>query len=281
MDLKQFYFYIAIAEECNLSRAAEKLFISQSALSRFLLKLENTLNVRLFLRAKNNSLIITEAGKELLDCYRKVVRELETCANHISGQSKGEKKSIVCGVTGELGLRKITGVLSKFMRLHPETKVEFIHLPIRRLMELLCNGEIDIVRSVYDEKDPSMSYIPIYRDPISLFVSPDHPLAQRRQGSAATSEAVSLSELTDVPFVLLADGTTQRKVIQRYFDQINFSPKSCIEVSTSLSALSVIEEGLAVGLVQKEYSVNARVCALKIDPPLYYDVGFIYQKINY
>lgn len=277
MDLKQFYFYIAIAEECNLSRAAEKLFISPSSLSRFLSKLEDSLNVRLFLRMKNNTLVITEAGEKLLDCYQNVLRELESCANHISGQTTEDKKTIVFGVPGVPALREVTEVIPEFVRMHPETAVEFVNYPINKLIDLLYKGEIDLVRSAYLEKNPTMNYIHIERKELSLFVSADHPIVSKKR----KGEAVSPRELADSPFILFTEGTSHHKLIQSYFDQIEFTPKRIIEVSNSLSAIAFIEAGLAAGVLLNEFSDSNKVCALKIDPPLYFDVAFIHRKDAY
>jgi len=277
MDLKQFYFYIAIAEECNLSRAAEKLFISPSSLSRFLSKLEDSLNVRLFLRMKNNSLVITEAGEKLLDCYQRVVRELECCANHISGQAIEDKKTIVFGVPGVPALREITAVIPEFARLHPETSVEFVNYPIKKLIDLLYEGEIDLVRSAYLEKNPTMNYIHIERKELSLFVSADHPIAQQK----CKGEAVPPHDLADTPFILFTEGSSNHRLIQDYFDQIGFTPKQIIEVSNSFSAIAFIEAGLAAGILLDEFSDNDKVCTFKTDLPLYFDVAFIHRKDAY
>jgi len=283
MDLKQFYFYIAIAEECNLSRAAEKLFISPSSLSRFLARLEDSLNVRLFLRMKNNSLVITEEGRDLLACYQRVVRELESCANRISDRTPGDKKRIIFGVPGIPALRKVTEILPEFTKLHPETTVELVNFPINKLVDLLYKGEIDLVRSAYDEKNPAMNYIPIGPKQLSLFVHAEHPLAQhKKSGDNADSPPVSLEQFADTPFVLLAEGSALRKTTQRYFNQIGFSPKRIIEVSSSISAVAFIEAGLAVGLLWNECAEDSQaVCTLKIDPPLYCDAAFIYRKDAY
>lgn len=270
-DLKQFKYFIAIAEECNLSRAAEKLYVSQSSLSRYLLKLEAALNVKLFIRAKNNSLVITKAGEELLSCYRDVVYQLECCAVRISEDKKHSKKTILCGVTGELGISKISAILPQFNKQHPNTRIEFVIDSSSKLLEMLKDNKIDIVRCAYDEIDTSLKQVPIYRDRVNLFVSRQHPLA------TYTGSTISLSDIKENTFVLPNRNTVHRKILQRYFDKNNFDTEDIIEVPTNLSALAIVKAGIAIGLLQEEYADDG-VCTIKIDPPLFYDICLIHRN---
>ena len=73
MSLREIKYFIAIAEELNLSKAAKKLYVSQPSLSTFLAKLESEFNTQFFFRAKNNSLTLTTAGKIFLDGCKKII----------------------------------------------------------------------------------------------------------------------------------------------------------------------------------------------------------------
>lgn len=281
MDLKQFYYYIAIAEECSLSRASERLYVSQPALSRFISKLEMTLNAVLFIRSRNNSLVITEAGSELLEYCRKAVIEYENLSKKLAEYNQNAVRCISCGITGEKSMQSLTPILIELVKLHPTVNIDLIRRPNDELFEMLHSGELDIACCAYYEKDPKMNYVPLATRKVDLIVPQNHPLASRGSSSAFDNMAtVSPDELKNESFVLLNQSTALRKIVNDWLQQNGIMPKACIEVATSLSAIAVVESGLAIGFISRWYS-NDNVRFLQLDPPLYQSRGLIYRKDNY
>jgi len=281
VDLKQFYYYIAIAEESNLSRAAERLYTSQPSLSRFISKLESSLGVQLFLRKKNNTLVITEAGEHLLDYCRKVVLDYKDFVNYLSENQTNSQQQIIFGVTGEWALQVVALALQEFSVIHPNIRIELLQRPAKELIELLHSGYVDIVYCAYIDKDPTLTYVDIFNTRVDLAVPLEHPLAIKGSEIASDSATtVSINQIKNEVFVLLNNSTILRQNIQQYFDSNNMNPRVGIEVATSLSALSIVECGLAVGLIPRGYgSKKARF--LQVDPPIYNTSGIIYRKDTY
>jgi len=278
MDLKQFYFYIAIAEECNLTRAAARLYTTQPSLSRFISKLEQTLHVQLFIRKGNNSLIITEPGKQLLSCFRKVVAECESYTNYLSEFTQNTKQ-VFFGMPSDRAVQLMAAVLPEFAKLHPNIQIKLMQLTSDKLIEQLRNGTIDIVRCGYDEMDPTLGYSHLACQRIHLVVPRNHPLAARgsKTPSGASTHSVSLDEIKNESIVLPNRTTVLRKVVQDYFEENNIFPKIDIETATSSAALTIVETGLAIGFLPSTY-ISEKVCSLQLDPPLYYNTGLIYRK---
>jgi len=277
MDLKQFYSFIAIAEECNLSRAAERLYTSQPSLSRFISKLEQTLNVQLFVRQKNNSLVITEPGERLLDYCRKVVVEYESFTNYLSDFTLSTRQ-IFCGVASDRGAQLMTTVFSKFAKLYPEIKIKLVQLSSDKLREHIRNGTLDIARCAYHEGDSALDYAHLLCQRVDLVVPVNHRLAAL--GSEIASDAthtIPLDAIKNESIVLLNNTTVLRKVVQEYLEKNKVFPNIDIEVATSSSALTIVENGLAIGLLPRAYR-SEKVRFLQIDPPLYYNTGLLYRK---
>ena len=281
MDLKQFYYYIAIAEECSLSKASERLYVSQPALSRFISKLEMSLNAILFIRSRNNSLVITEAGLELLEYCRRAVNEYESLSKKLSEYNPDAMQHLSCGITGEKGMQSLTPVLIELVKRHPNVNIDFVRRPNDELFEMIHKGELDIASCAYHEQNPKMNYTLLGKRKVDLIVPLNHPLAAR--GSAVASDdmaTVSPDELRDESFVMLSHSTALRKIVDRWLEQNNIKPKACIEVATSLSAVAIVESGLAIGFIPRRYeSINVRF--LQLDPPLYQSRGLIYRKDKY
>lgn len=278
MDINQFYYYIAIAEECNLSKAAEKLYVSQSSLSRFLIKLEASLCVSLFARTKNKSLIITEAGTKLLESCRKIVSEYESFLNEVSPNGYNQENKIVFGTTGEAGTRYISEIFSAFRKSHPNITFELVTRPVKELEDMLMHNQIDIMRVAYYRKVPEFEYTALKSVPVDLIVPLEHPLAKRGDHVPGdTANVVSLDELRNEPLVLLKDDTVLGKISHTYFEANNFKPKKAIEVVSSLSALSMVGSGAAIGLLPRSYS-SSKVRFLNLENPLEYKIAVIYKK---
>ena len=119
MDLRQIQYIVAIAEENNITRAAEKLYITQSALNQQLLKLEKELGVQLFHRSRTDW-HPTEAGEIYLKAAREMLLLKKDTYHRIHDLAKIQQGELSVGFTPGRGIAMFSNVYPKFHRLHPE-----------------------------------------------------------------------------------------------------------------------------------------------------------------
>ena len=174
MDLKQVEYMIKIAEENNITKAAEKLFITQSALNQQLLKLEKELGTQLFVRSRTNW-HLTDAGKVYIENAKKIVRIKKDTYNLINDIIDVKKGKLVIGLTPERGPEMFASVYPSFYRKYPNIKIETIELTVRQQQEEVAKGNLDIgFLTLQDFQKTKDEYIHICSEEIILEIGRAH-----------------------------------------------------------------------------------------------------------
>ena len=175
MDLRAADYFLAIAETGSINRAAEKLYISEPALSQYLKRLENELDVTLILRSQNSVLTLTQAGV----CFRdyclaatKLQREMRWDLAQIRTQKK-KRLRIGCSPS-DPGTWLPGPRIEAFLALSQE--IDIVFDTAQALEKRLLNRELDLFFGAVDPKNPALSYTILHSRELDLCVSVKHPL---------------------------------------------------------------------------------------------------------
>ena len=141
MELRHLRYFIAIAEELSLRRAAHRLHVSQPALSRQISDLEDELGVELFTR-NSRGVELTEAGRVFLIGGRRALAAAKQAAEQAREAAKGERGRLVIGSVGPATISFLPVVLSRFREQHPLVEITVLHLNNRAQVEGVLNGSI-------------------------------------------------------------------------------------------------------------------------------------------
>jgi DNA-binding transcriptional LysR family regulator len=141
MELRHFRYFIAVAEESSLGRAAHRLHVSQPALSQQISDLEDELGLKLFTR-NSRGVELTEAGRVFLIGGRRVLVAAKEAAERAQEAAKGERGRLVIGSLGAATISFLPGALSRFRENYPLLEVTLIHMNNRAQVEAVLNGSI-------------------------------------------------------------------------------------------------------------------------------------------
>src|ERR1700726_2193824 len=141
MELRHFRYFIAVAEESSLGRAAHRLHVSQPALSQQISDLEDELGLKLFTR-NSRGVELTEAGRVFLIGGRRVLVAAKEAAERAQEAAKGQRGRLVIGNHGALTIAFLPGVVSRFREQQPLVEVTLLHLNNRAQVEAVLNGSI-------------------------------------------------------------------------------------------------------------------------------------------
>jgi DNA-binding transcriptional LysR family regulator len=141
MELRHFRYFIAVAEESSLGRAAHRLHVSQPALSQQISDLEDELGLKLFTR-NSRGVELTEAGRVFLIGGRRVLVAAKDAAERAQEAAKGERGRLVIGSLGAATVSFLTGVLSRFREEHPLVEISLSQMNNRAQVEAVLNGSI-------------------------------------------------------------------------------------------------------------------------------------------
>lgn len=268
MDTRQIEYIIKIADEKSITRAAEQLFITQSALSQQLQKLERELDTRLFMRVKSDW-TPTPEGEIYLENAREMLRIKQRTYGAIADMVNTRKSFLSIGMTPGRGPDMFTHIYPIFHQKFPDVTVEPRELSVKRQQEEIRKGALDLGFMTLSDSQRSIdSYIDLFEEELYLAVPEDMELpedlllstlesdsAKNTNTSAAASSypIVRLSAFQDKPFVLTYKESTVRLLTDQIFQIAGFKPRLLFETSSNHTILSMIQAHLCIGIVPYYY----------------------------
>lgn len=253
MDLKQIEYIVKIAEENNITKAAEKLFITQSALNQQLLKLEKELGVQLFCRSRTDW-HPTEAGEVYLENAREILRIKRKTYSIINDMAQTKKGRLSVGFTSGRGIAMFSAVYPDFHRIYPQIIVEPLELSVRKQQELIARGDLDIgFQTLCEKQKNNNSYLPLLNEEIVLVIPKGHPLGTLAAPEGQPLAVLDLARLKYEPFVLMYKESTIRSLVESAFQEAGFTPNVLFETANNLAIVTMIKSNLCCGLLPYYY----------------------------
>ena len=256
MDLKQIEYIVKIDDEHSITRAAEKLFVTQSALNQQLLRLEKELGAPLFHRSKID-MRPTEIGQVYLDNAREILWIKQRTYNLINDMTDAKKGRLSIGFTPGRGSEMFTHVYPSFHQAYPNVIVEPHELSVHRQQQMISQGNLDIGFQTLSERQRTDSeYIKLGEEEIFLLVPSIHPAAEQLAATQTASAPFPIANLTLFqyePFVLMYKESTIRAITDEIFRKSGFTPNVLFETASNNTVLSMIEANLCCGVVPEYY----------------------------
>lgn len=233
MELSQLEVFLAVAREKRFSRAAEKLFRTQSAVSQTIGKLEDELGEALFDRSSREG-ILTDAGQVLYEYAEKLLNLRSEAAESLAELREVQKGKLVIAAN-EFTALYLLPVLAEFRRLHPMIKITVqralgSHIPDEVLR---YSAELGVLS--YDPQEPSLHSMVVYLDELAFVVPPNHPLA--------TAQQVSIRQLGAESFVAHTVSSPYREKVLQLFK----THKTPLHMDLELPTLQAIKQFVAMG----------------------------------
>lgn len=262
MNTKQMEYIIAIAEEKNQSRAAEKLMISQPALSQQVRKVEKELGEALFERV-NGELVLTDAGKIYVSGARSVLNVYHSAISDIQKIRTRKKKQITLVYNNTL-FPEISQVLPEFAKLHPDIYISTIYGSANIAKEYLESGMADIaVMSVSQLNSPTLSYRFLYTEEVQLALPPSHKLAKKLKRNG-----VKLEMLENEYFILNQVGSLIREKTDALFESQQFNPRSFCEIADTDAVRNMVVNGKGISFLPESMHEKNSYEAISLDPKI-------------
>lgn len=253
MDLKQLEYIVAIAEESSISKAADKLYITQSALNQQLLRLEKDLGLPLFLRIKH-SMVPTYAGNIYLDAARKMLREKEETYKMLHDISDMKRGEISITYTPEQGSNMFARVYPKFHKLYPQVTFRVMESRSRKMETLLEQGNINLAVLAYQERRPQFEYLFDIPELLVLALPITHHMAHLAgKESWKTFPSIDLRLLKEESFIMFSHETRLRYIIDNQFAEAGYKPKTLFEATSSPTAVNMVKSQIAPAFFPQSY----------------------------
>ena len=262
MELRHLRYFVAVAEEENVSRAALKLHISQPALSRQIRDLEDEIGFPLFNRSAK-SVTLTDAGKLLLTEAGAVLQRAQEAVNAVRALASG-KTELHVGYAPSLTSRILPSALRSFQTTLPRVRVKLHDLSTEEMLAGLRDDKLQIAFLVRPTTSMlrGLKFEELIREDICLAVAPTHPLTRRR--------VVTLAEAVREPFLSYSrkDYPEAYQGLMAAFDTMKSKPNVVEEHDGAASLIAAVEAGSGVALVARSLACIAgpRIKLLSLSP---------------
>jgi DNA-binding transcriptional LysR family regulator len=242
MELRHLRYFVCVAEEQHIGRAAARLRMSQPPLTRQIRKLERELDAALFTR-NPRGVELTDAGRSLLDDARRVLDLVDQAGERANRAGQGLAGRIDIAVFGTGIFGAIPRLLRAFRNDHPEVKIVLHNMTKQEQLDALAQRRINLAFNRFIPPTPGLVSETLLTEQLHLAVPADHPLAART--------AVRLDEVEHEPMVLFPTGL-RPNFIDRVRDmchQVGFAPNVVAEVADVVHGIALVATGGGLCLV--------------------------------
>lgn len=268
MDIKNPEYILEIARQQSVTHAAEKLFVTQSTLSQYLLKLENELGTPLFSREKSG-LVPTEAGHVYLHAARAVVQIQNAAEASIAAL---KKEGFLCVGVSFWGLTLLTGLLPAFKSRFPDITLRIFVDDYAHLKVMMQAGRIDLaVISITEEDDrPAQGAVDLRREELVVALPREAAYCLEHPDAEFISEKQLPQALDTLDFIALDEGASIRRIEDALFRRLMYRPHVICEVEREDSATRMVAAGVGAAILSVEDVRGVReIRSFRLDPPLY------------
>lgn len=279
MNIEQMEYMLILEQEKKIYKAAEKCYISQSAFSQNLAKLEAAFGTKLFTK-QNNEWRPTETGNVFLEHSRIIVNEYHKMKSTITGLTTQEKQKIVFGISAERSALLLSSIYSHFTEEYPNYTILPITGAHNYLHHLAANESIDFVITALVsptslEQYRNLKALPLAKEELVLITPPDHPLGR----SATTDNKVNVKNLDGEKFIQHGKVKNLYKIIHETFRQAEIHPTEIMYLDNPGPCINLVECGIGVSIVPHMLvEQNHQVHKFSLDPPLFWELCIVLNK---
>jgi DNA-binding transcriptional LysR family regulator len=276
MDLRQLEIIRAIADTGSFTAAGEKLHVSQSAISRQILLLEEELGEAVFHRI-GRRIRITPAGESLLQLSHRVFQDLQDTVAGISERQESLKGTmrLVGGMT--VCLYVFPALLAEVRRTHPSLDLKITVGSADRSVAMLRSGGADLGMVTLPVEAADLVSVPVLQEELLLITYPGHPLAKKRQ--------IHPADLNKEPFILFEAGSVTRRLVDEFFTRERIEPDVVMETENVEIIKAMVRYGLGISIIPwqaaaADVAAEALFCRRIAGHALRRQTGWIYPKMS-
>ena len=276
MDLRQLEIIRAIADSGSFTAAGEKLHVSQSAISRQILLLEDELGEPVFHRI-GRRIRITPAGETLLQLSHRVFQDLHDTVSGISDKRDSLRGTmrLVGGMT--VCLYAFPALLAEVRRIHPSLDLKITVGSAERSIAMLRSGAGDLGLLTLPVEASDLVSVPVLEEELLLITYPAHPLAQKQEITGA--------DLNKQSFILFETGSITRRLVEELFTREHIEADIVMETENVEIIKAMVRHGLGISIIPwqaaaADVRTKQLFCSRIAGHSLMRQTGWLYPKMS-
>lgn len=272
MDFRQLSYFVAVAEERHLGRAAERLHLSQPPLTRHIKALEADLGVQLFIRTPRG-MVLTDAGETLLKDAHAILGMLRSAADRAHRSGRGQTGRLDVGLYGSATFGVVPEVLTRFKAEHPDVDITLHYAQTPAQILALRQGRVLIVFERLLPKEADIEVELVAREPLVLAVSEHHRLAKQKSVDIASLRNETL-RIGTAP----AGAATAVELCRRHGFEPHFAPVASDVIMATLLTTIGSEVALVPWSITHVQFPGVRYLPLKQRASAFMDLHCFYRR---
>lgn len=290
MHFKNYEYFLAIVEEGSLSKAAQRLYITQPSLSKYLKRLEMNLGVELFERT-SSPLKLNYTGERYYNYIKKVITLDKQMQKEFADIKNDKQGKIQMGLALWRGSILLPAIIPSFLLKYPNIEINIIEGSGKFLRDKLINEKLDfaIINLTNDMDFSNLNYETIMHEQILLLGNKNHPLVNkflRNSDFSLEYPYFNISTLEDELFIMTKDGQSLTSAVMSVFSKRRVDPKKKFETENLSTAINLVSAGMGFtfipegGVKGKLLPDNIAVFSLN-EPELFWVLAVVYKKDSY
>ena len=276
MDLRQLEILQAIAETGSFTACGRKLHVSQSAISRQILLLEEELGEPLFLRV-GRQVRMTPAAESLVQLGQRVFQDVRDTVGIITDRTRQLKGTLRLSGGMTVCLYVFPPLLKHLRRVHPQLDVRLTVATAGQSVQQIRNGRVDVGLLTLPVEGADLVTVPVLHEELLVIAPRGHPVARRR--------TTAPKELARHPFVLFEQGSATRRVIDRFFAAEQIEPTVVMDTENVEIIKAMVKTGIGIGIVPylavaREVHAGQLACSRIEGHELVRETGWVYARAN-
>lgn len=261
MEIHQLRYFVAVAEEGSFSRGAAREHVAQPSLSQQIQKLETELDQRLFDRLPR-SLVVTEAGKCLLEYARKILTEITDARRCLDDLKRDVAGRLTVGAIPTIAPYLLPGIIGNFQRRYPNVDLEIIEDTTEQLASRLEDGSLDLAIMSTCNRSPTLQPHSLGNEELFLLVPKQHRLAKKKK--------INWSDLKAEKFLLLHEVHCLSAQVCQLLVNNDLRPDLALRGAQLATIAQMVATGMGVSLVPQmmvEHELPNGCLVLPFAPP--------------
>jgi len=273
MDFDQLETFLAVARDLSFSRAAEKRFRTQPAISSQIRSLEEEVGAKLFDRS-GGKVALTAAGKVFQKYVEESLEARRAIINSLQEMERVPRGEIVVGANEATCLHILPEVFASFKKQYPDVGITIHRAERAKILDLIVDNTVDFGVVSMPVTDNRFTVVAIHRDELVVIAAPGHPLGKARE--------VRIAEVVKYPLLLPKLGRT-RDTIDALFHERNLKPNVSMELDSSELLKRFVAADVGVGFIARSNVVEdvkaGALASLPIaDAHIRRDLGLVFRK---
>ena len=248
VNFQHLKYFLMVAEELNITRAAERLYISQQSLSNHIGNLERELDVKLFTRSPKLSL--TYAGGLLVDTAAQILDLHSQYLSKVGDINKQYMGVLRVGISHTCGLALLPDILPRFRAEFPQVEFSLFEGNSTQLEDELSHGRADLIICFQPIILEDVATVPLTEQRLVVVVP--RGFTDQRFGDQAEEirrqfqQGADIRAFEHMPFVLIKRGNRTRNIVDQFFSRYFFKPQLILETENTVTTLAMAQAGIGI-----------------------------------